>query len=102
MFGRFGDCAVVPNAFDGEPSPTLAQFALPASAQLAKNISRSAQRLPTRPFRYRTLGLFAAIGRHNAVGQVLGFKFDGFFAWFMLGNYLSKMPTALRQDPDRL
>lgn len=93
-----GDCAVVPNAFDGRPSPTLAQFAVRQARQLAQNIGRQAAGLPTRPFRYRTLGLFAAIGRHNAVGQVLGFTFDGFFAWFLWrGIYLAKMPTFARK-----
>jgi NADH dehydrogenase len=93
-----GDCAVVPNAFDGKPSPTLAQFAIRQGKQLAKNISQRVAGLPTHPFRYRTLGLFAAIGRRNAVGQVLGFTFDGFFAWFMWrGIYLGKMPTLARK-----
>jgi NADH dehydrogenase len=93
-----GDCAIVPNAFDGQPSPTLAQFALRQARQLAQNISQRASGLPTRPFSYRILGLFAAIGRHNAVGQVMGWTFDGFFAWFLWrGIYLSKMPTVARK-----
>jgi NADH dehydrogenase len=93
-----GDCAVVPNAFDGQPSPTLAQFAMRQGRQLAQNISQRALNLPTQPFSYRTLGLFAAIGRRNAVGQVMGFTFAGFFAWFLWrGIYLAKMPTVARK-----
>jgi len=93
-----GDCAVVPNAFDGQPSPTLAQFAVRQARQLAQNISQRASSLPTRPFSYRTLGLFAAIGRRNAVGQIMGFTFAGFFAWFLWrGIYLAKMPTVARK-----
>jgi NADH dehydrogenase len=93
-----GDCAVVPNAFDGQPCPTLAQFAIRQGRQLAQNISQRASGLPTRPFSYRTLGLFAAIGRRNAVGQVMGFTFAGFFAWFLWrGIYLGKMPTVARK-----
>ena len=93
-----GDCGVVPNAYDGKPSPTLAQFAIRQARQLAQNISLRIEGRPTRPFHYRTLGLFAAIGRHNAVGQVMGFTFAGFFAWVMWrGIYLSKMPTFARK-----
>ena len=67
-------------------------------AAAGADISRAALGRPTRPFRYRTLGLFAAIGRRNAVGQVMGFTFDGFFAWFLWrGIYLSKMPTFARK-----
>ncbi len=93
-----GDFALVPNAFDGKPSPTLAQFAIRQSRQLAKNIVRRQTGQPTRPFHYRTLGSFAAIGRRNAVGLVLGLKFSGFIAWTMWrGIYLSKMPTVARK-----
>lgn len=93
-----GDCAFVPNAFDGKPSPTLAQFAVRQARQLARNICHAAAGRPTRPFSYRALGLFAAIGRHNAVGLVLGLRFDGFVAWFLWrGIYLSKMPTFARK-----
>jgi NADH:ubiquinone reductase (H+-translocating) len=93
-----GDCALVPNAYDGKPSPTLAQFALRQARQLADNISRRTRGEPTRPFHYKTLGLFGAIGRRNAVGDVLGIKISGFFAWFMWrGIYLSKMPTLARK-----
>jgi NADH:ubiquinone reductase (H+-translocating) len=93
-----GDCAVVPNAFDGSPSPTLAQFAIRQARQLARNITLRIAGRPTRPFNFRILGLFAAIGHRNAVGQVLGFTFAGFFAWAMWrGIYLSKMPTLARK-----
>ncbi len=93
-----GDCALVPNAYDGKPSPTLAQFALRQARQLADNISRRTKGQSTRPFSYKTLGLFGAIGRHNAVGDVFGIKLSGFFAWFLWRSvYLSKMPTLARK-----
>ena len=93
-----GDCAVVPNAYDGKPSPTLAQFAIRQGRQLARNICRRVAGQPTQPFSYRMLGMFAAIGRRNAVGDVLGFTIDGFFAWVMWRSiYLSKMPTLSRK-----
>ena len=93
-----GDCAKVPNAQDGKPSPTLAQFALRQARQLALNIKRAVAGQPTRPFSFRMLGSFAAIGHHNAVGQVLGIKVSGVFAWLMWrAIYLGKMPTLARK-----
>ena len=93
-----GDCALVPNAKDGKQSPTLAQFALRQANQLAANLNRAIAGQPTRPFSFRMLGSFAAIGHHNAVGQVLGLKVSGFFAWMMWrGIYLGKTPTLARK-----
>jgi NADH dehydrogenase len=93
-----GDCAAVPNAYDGQISPPLAQFAVRQGRQLAANIDRAMRNQPTRPFHYRMLGMFAAIGHRQAVGRVLGVTFAGFFAWFLWrGLYLSKMPTLARR-----
>jgi NADH dehydrogenase len=93
-----GDCAAVPNAFDGKPSPTLAQHALRQAKQLAINIQHALAGRPTRPFSFRMLGSFAAIGHHNAVGKVFFLKLSGFFAWVMWrAIYLSKMPTLARK-----
>jgi NADH:ubiquinone reductase (H+-translocating) len=93
-----GDCAMVPNAYDGTPSPTLAQFALRQAKQLAANVRRVETGRPTRPFSFRMLGSFAAIGHHNAVGEVLGLRFSGLLAWFMWrAIYLGKMPTLARK-----
>lgn len=93
-----GDCALVPNAQDGKMSPTLAQFAIRQAVQLAANLRSAIAGKPTRPFTYHILGSFAAIGHHRAVGQVFGFKFSGFLAWFMWRSiYLAKMPTLARK-----
>jgi NADH dehydrogenase len=93
-----GDCAVVPNARDGKPSPTLAQFALRQARQLAANVKRVLAGQPTRPFTFRMLGSFAAIGHHNAVGDVLGLRLSGIPAWLMWRTiYLGKMPTLARK-----
>ena len=93
-----GDCAVVPNARDGKPSPTLAQFALRQARQLAANIKRVLTGKPTRPFTFRMLGSFAAIGHHNAVGDVLGLRLSGLPAWLLWRTiYLGKTPTLARK-----
>jgi NADH dehydrogenase len=93
-----GDCTAVPNAFDGKPSPTLAQFALRQAGQLSNNLRRTIEGRPTEPFSFRMEGSFAAIGHHNAVGKVFFLKVSGFFAWVMWrAIYLSKMPTLARK-----
>lgn len=93
-----GDNAMVPNAYDGKPSPTTAQFATRQSKQLAENLARVLKDEPTRPFSFKPLGIMAAIGHHNAVAEVMGFRLSGFIAWFFWRSvYLSKMPTFSRK-----
>ena len=58
-----------------------------------------------RPFRYRTLGVFVDMGRHQAVASTLGIKWRGFPAWFLARTYhLALMPGrgAPRAARDRL
>ena len=51
-----------------------------------------------RPFRYRTLGVFVDMGRHQAVASTLGIKWRGFPAWFLARTYhLALMPGASRR-----
>jgi NADH dehydrogenase len=46
-----------------------------------------------RPFRFKTLGMLAAIGRHAGVAEILGVRFSGIIAWWLWrAIYLSKLP----------
>jgi len=93
-----GDSAVVPNAWDGKPSPPTAQFATRQAKQLAANLARVLHGEETRSFSYRPLGMMASIGHHNAVAEVCGFHFSGFLGWLLWRSvYLAKMPTLLRK-----
>jgi NADH dehydrogenase len=93
-----GDCAVVPNAFDGKPSPPTAQFALRQAKQLAANIRKARNGQPLAAFRFRPQGLLASIGQHNGVAEVYGVKFSGMTAWFFWrAVYFMKMPTLSRK-----
>jgi NADH dehydrogenase len=93
-----GDCAAVPNAYDGQPSPPTAQFAVRQAKALARNLAAALSGRPAEPFRFKPLGAFASIGSHRAVGQVFGLRFSGLPAWFLWrGIYLSKMPTLARK-----
>jgi NADH dehydrogenase len=93
-----GDCSLVPNAYNGQPCPATAQFAIQQARQLAKNLERVSQGMATKPFNYRPRGLLASIGHRNAVAEIYGIKLSGFVAWFLWrGIYLSKLPTLSRK-----
>jgi len=93
-----GDCAAVPNALDGSVSPTLAQFATRQAHQLADNIAALLDGRPTKPFSYRMQGMFATIGRNDAIGLAFGIHFSGFLASLLWhGIYWMKMPTFSRK-----
>jgi NADH dehydrogenase len=93
-----GDCALVPNAYDGRPSPATAQFAIQQARQLAENLQRATRGEKTKHFTYRPRGMLAAIGHRNAVAVIYGIKLSGFIAWFLWrGIYLCKLPTFSRK-----
>lgn len=94
----FGDCAIVPNAWNGQPSPPTAQFALRQAKQLAANLVRVQRGEATKPFNFRPQGLLATIGHHNGVAEIYGLRFSGLLAWFLWRTvYLMKIPTISRK-----
>ncbi len=89
-----GDCAVIINQHDGLQSPLTGQFAERQGAQCARNIIRSLQRQPTRPFSYKPLGQLCSLGGRSAVAEFMGLHLAGFAAWFVWrGVYLFKLPS---------
>ncbi len=61
-------------------------MAPPAQQQgklVAKNIKNTIQNKPLKPFRYFDKGSMATIGRHKAVVDMKGIRFQGFFAWYV-------------------
>ncbi len=93
-----GDCAAVPNAFDGSISPTLGQFAVRQAHQLAENLAAVIAGGQPKPFRYHTKGMFAAVGRGRAVGNPFGRHVTGWPAYLMWrAIYWSKMPSLARR-----
>ena len=89
-----GDCALVPDPLNpGKFYPPTAQHAIRQAAVLAGNIVASMRGQALRPFRFKTLGMLAAIGRHAGVAEILGMRFSGMIAWWLWrGIYLSKLP----------
>jgi NADH dehydrogenase len=93
-----GDCARVVNAHDGGVCPPTGQFAERQGRQVAENIVRLMSGRMTRPFSYKPLGVFCAIGGRNAVAEILGRRISGFFAWFLWRSvYLLKLPSWSRR-----
>jgi NADH dehydrogenase len=100
-----GDCAEVPNAYDGNPSPPTAQFALRQAAALAHNIHASVHTQPLKPFSFESLGVLCVVGHHTACAELTvpfsggkTMRFSGLFAWFLWrGVYLSKLPGLDRK-----
>jgi NADH dehydrogenase len=88
-----GDCALIPDPDTGQFYPPTAQHALREGRVLARNIAAAVRGGRPQPFRFRTIGLLAAIGRRTGVARIFGLNFSGFIAWFLWRTiYLSKLP----------
>jgi NADH dehydrogenase len=88
-----GDCASVPDVTTGKPCPPTAQHAIRQGKVLAQNIVATLDGRAKKQFRFRTLGLLAAIGRRAGVANILGMQFSGFLAWLLWRSiYLAKLP----------
>ena len=93
-----GDCAAVPNAFDGAVAPPTAQFAVREARTLAANLLATLSGRPTRNFHYRARGQMAAIGHRKGVADLFGVPLWGLPAWLLWrAYYLSQMPTFGRK-----
>ncbi|HTW93319.1 MAG TPA: NAD(P)/FAD-dependent oxidoreductase, partial [Tepidisphaeraceae bacterium] len=88
-----GDCALVPDPLTGGHHPPTAQHAIREGKAVARNVTAAIRGGKKRPLRFRTIGLLASIGQRTGVAKIFGFKFSGFFAWWLWRSiYLSKLP----------
>lgn len=93
-----GDSAAIPDVVTGGLCPPTAQYAVRQGKRLAQNISAVLEGQETGPFQFKTLGVLASLGRRSAVAEILGFKFSGFFAWWLFRTiYLMKLPGFERK-----
>ena len=95
-----GDAAAVPDParHRREPSPPTAQHAIRQGRRVAENVAATIAGRRTKPFRYRTLGVFVDMGQHQAVAQMLGIPLRGFPAWFAARTYhLTMLPGWSRR-----
>ena len=93
-----GDCASIPDG-KGGTFPMTAQHAIREGPHLADNLVRVLRGEATRPFRYDSLGMMAALGGRKAVAQLPGDRvITGFIAWFLWRTYyLLRLPGLDRR-----
>jgi NADH dehydrogenase len=88
-----GDCAMIPDQLTGGYHPPTGQHAMREAAVAARNVTAAFRGTAKQPFRFKTIGLLAAIGRRTGVARILGFNFSGVIAWSLWrAVYLSKLP----------
>jgi NADH dehydrogenase len=89
-----GDCAAVPNAATpGEHDPATCQHALRQARRLARNLSGT-----PRPYRYRTRGQMATLGRRHGIALVGRLPVAGLPGWLLARAYhLLYMPLRARR-----
>jgi NADH dehydrogenase len=94
-----GDCAGVPDpARPGQPCPPTAQHAIRQGRLAASTIAAELSGARVRPFRYRTAGVVAELGRGKAVAITLGIRWRGLPAWIIARTYhLLLMPGLGRK-----
>jgi NADH dehydrogenase len=93
-----GDCAAIPDGTGGY-YPLTAQHAIREGPHVAENIVAAMRGRQTTQFRYRTLGMMAALGGRAGVAQILGDDvITGFVAWFFWRTYyLLRLPGLDRK-----
>ena len=89
-----GDCAAVPNtATPGETDPATCQHALRQARRLARNLHGT-----PKPYRYRTRGQMATLGRRHGIAVVAGLRVRGFAGWAIArGYHLLQLPFVSRR-----
>lgn len=87
-----GDCALIPDQLTGGYHPPTGQHAMREAVVAARNVTAAFRGTATQPFRFKTIGLLAAIGRRTGVARILGFNFSGVIAWSLWrAVYISKL-----------
>ncbi|HEY2655538.1 MAG TPA: NAD(P)/FAD-dependent oxidoreductase, partial [Solirubrobacteraceae bacterium] len=76
-----------------------AQHAIRQGKLMARNLAAVMRGKPPRPFTFKTLGVFAELGRHRAVANIMGIRLKGFLAWAVCRFYhLAWMPGVDRKS----
>ena len=91
-----GDCASIPDP-TGKPYPDLAQHAMREAKVLADNIYATVNRLPMKPFVYKTKGVMASLGHHRGVAAAMGVPLRGFLAWWLRRSYYLLVTPRMAQ-----
>jgi NADH dehydrogenase len=78
-----GDVALMITPENPKGDPMVAQVAIQQGRLLAKNFENIKTGKSLLPFKYKDKGSMATIGRNKAVVDLPGWKFQGWFAWFV-------------------
>ena len=82
----------------GQSCPPTAQHAIRQGRLVARNVAATLAGGRARPFRYRTKGVVAELGRQQAVAITLGIRWRGLPAWLIARTYhLLLMPGIGRR-----
>jgi NADH dehydrogenase len=94
-----GDCAGVPNAATpGEVDPPTSQHALRQARRLAANVKAAQDGRPLGPYRFRTLGRVATLGRRKGIADFRGVRLSGLVGWFAARSvHLIQIPGISRR-----
>lgn len=93
-----GDCAFVPDVLHGGFCPPTAQFALRQAKSAARNVLATIRGAPTKPFRYKSRGVFVPLGGFAAATETFGLEMSGFLAWWLYRTfYLLQLPRIERK-----
>jgi NADH:ubiquinone reductase (H+-translocating) len=76
-----GDCAAVPNTATGVVDPPTSQHAIRQARHLTANLKAALDGRPLRPYRFRTLGQVAALGRREGIADLRGIRLKGLPGW---------------------
>jgi NADH dehydrogenase len=89
-----GDCAAVPNAAnEGAFDPPTCQHALRQARRLARNL-----RGAVKPYRYRTRGQMATLGRRHGIAVLGAVRVRGVLGWAVArGYHLLQLPFTSRR-----
>ena len=89
-----GDCAAVPNeATPGQTDPATCQHALRQARRLARNL-----RGKPRPYRYKTRGQMATLGRRHGIALIGRLPVAGLPGWlFARGYHVFQLPLRARR-----
>ncbi len=94
-----GDCASVPNAATpGRVDPPTSQHALRQARRLTANLVAIQEGGTPRPYRFRSLGQVATLGRSEGIADLRGVRLSGWPGWLAArGVHLMQVPGASRR-----
>ena len=96
-----GDCALVPDVLRGGYCPPTAQFALREAKSAARNVLATIRGAPTKPFKYKSRGVFVPLGGFAAAAESFGLELSGFIAWWLYRTFYPAAAAAHRAQAAR-